>query len=445
MPPLATTAKNLAILPVSERILFGSGEVSVLDGWMGMSESPSRFSCQSCKRTYTWKPELAGKRVKCKCGQAMTVPQQIQAAEPEADDLYALAEDAEKAAAAQPARIIAAPTPAPAAAKTSARRAGGSAVPLAYQRGPTQREKEQAVTAMQLDVRRDIQAPLAFCILGLLLYISYYAIHYSMGVNGVIFAGIGLMIMNFFEALFLFVFALFISGPLGVSFGDIRTAFFKLAAVAVFCDGVTTWVDAMVSKYSGGFGSGFFGFGVIGFPVALGVYWGMMIYLFDMDPGDSWLVVVILAIFYRILRIVFVVLLLGLVLGFVGIARTAIPVPTGGSSGPTNPMVDEVNDAKDRGLLKEARQYIADGHQATWGDAVKSWYAAGCKNVWFELSRDINGRGSAYQLIVELPTGKTQRAKCYQILKDYYDSNKMRYDPEDVTDAGEPYLMIDVN
>src|SRR5688572_31291455 len=41
-----------------------------------------QFSCDSCGKTFAWKPQLAGKRVKCKCGAPMTVP----ASDPGADD-----------------------------------------------------------------------------------------------------------------------------------------------------------------------------------------------------------------------------------------------------------------------------------------------------------------------------------------------------------------------
>src|SRR5258706_9838109 len=36
--------------------------------------SLTQFSCDSCGKTYRWKPELAGRRVKCKCGHAMSIP-----------------------------------------------------------------------------------------------------------------------------------------------------------------------------------------------------------------------------------------------------------------------------------------------------------------------------------------------------------------------------------
>src|SRR4051794_21464067 len=68
--------------------------------------STGKFSCDGCGKTYTWKPDIAGRRVKCKCGHVMTVPKAAPAAvaaEPEPaglDDLYALADGAPVSAAA---------------------------------------------------------------------------------------------------------------------------------------------------------------------------------------------------------------------------------------------------------------------------------------------------------------------------------------------------------
>lgn len=36
----------------------------------------ARFACEGCGKRYRWKPELAGRKVRCKCGQIMRVPQQ---------------------------------------------------------------------------------------------------------------------------------------------------------------------------------------------------------------------------------------------------------------------------------------------------------------------------------------------------------------------------------
>jgi len=36
------------------------------------------FSCDSCGKQYPWKPELAGKKAKCKCGALLNIPAQPQ-------------------------------------------------------------------------------------------------------------------------------------------------------------------------------------------------------------------------------------------------------------------------------------------------------------------------------------------------------------------------------
>src|SRR5256714_2049909 len=40
----------------------------------GFVPQAGNFACETCGKEYRWKPELAGKRVKCKCGGVMTDP-----------------------------------------------------------------------------------------------------------------------------------------------------------------------------------------------------------------------------------------------------------------------------------------------------------------------------------------------------------------------------------
>jgi hypothetical protein len=35
-----------------------------------------KFTCSKCGREFTWKPEIAGRKAKCKCGTILTVPKQ---------------------------------------------------------------------------------------------------------------------------------------------------------------------------------------------------------------------------------------------------------------------------------------------------------------------------------------------------------------------------------
>jgi len=54
---------------------------------------PAVIQCPACQKEYPWKPDLAGKRVKCKCGELIDVP--VAAPKAEVDELYDLAEPIE--------------------------------------------------------------------------------------------------------------------------------------------------------------------------------------------------------------------------------------------------------------------------------------------------------------------------------------------------------------
>src|SRR4051812_30364260 len=148
-----------------------------------MSDATStRFSCDGCGRTYAWKESLAGKRVKCKCGQAMTVPDAPPEPEFDADALYALADAEREAAANAPSQHRIVDRPAAVKAATGNR---GNAIPrgaaglaLGYQRGATAREIERGNSV--IDMPRDLYVPLALFIVGLAIYVSYYAVHYQL-------------------------------------------------------------------------------------------------------------------------------------------------------------------------------------------------------------------------------------------------------------------------
>jgi len=385
----------------------------------------------------------------------MAIPPYPNGAEPEPepqaseDDLYALADDARNAAANIEPTIVdpaefqqAVPAAAVAAVATGTSKSG---IPLAYRRGPTAAEKKRDADASQIDKNRDIKVPIALLATGAILYVSYYAIHYGLGLGPLIAITIGLLIMTVFETILLFAFGLAIAGPLSVNFGGIWTALLKFAAIALFCDGVTTWVDGMFSTWTGGVGGGgIFGFGVIGLPIAAGVYWVTMTYLFSMDPGDAWLVVIIIAVFYRIVSVVLIILVLKLVLSFGGVAAANIPLPTfgGGGAVSVNPVIDTVNQAKAQNLLHEARQYADTNGLSAYKSANEGWYKAGAKNVWFETDRDINGKGNAFRMIIEMPSNATSRTNCYAVLKQYYSDMGWSTLGQTLQDTGDPYLLV---
>jgi hypothetical protein len=80
-----------------------------------------QFSCDSCGKTFAWKPQLAGKRVKCKCGAPLTVPRTDPAdGDAGLDDLAALAHGGET-------YDDAPPPPPPISGRGGSARSGGTA------------------------------------------------------------------------------------------------------------------------------------------------------------------------------------------------------------------------------------------------------------------------------------------------------------------------------
>ena len=421
----------------------------------------SRFSCEGCGKSYALKPELSGRRVKCKCGHVMTVPQAppVQAELRLDDDLYDVAPEPSKpqqgkarvplapVAPRVPLRPVETSAPAPAVGMQAAGVAvpvpGG--IPLAYQKGPTQRERERMSNDTLMDMKRDVYVPVAILVIGFLIYVGFYAIRYELDGAAVAMTGLGLGIMTLIKAVLLIGFAFVVAGPLGVSFGGIFTAALKLAAIAVFADGVATWIDAFTAKIAGGAGGAFSG--MLSFPVVLGVYWVLLIYLFSMDSGDSWLVVMILTVFSFMVRWLIMLLLLNAILSWGGVSGAALPMG-GGAAASKNPQVATVTELKEMNLLREAREYIKGGRQMALTNVVDECYAAGCKNVWFSVGRDFDGKAAPTGVIVELPKMKDKsrekaaRQKCYNVVKAYYDEHDFSYDKDDVTDGGDPYIFV---
>src|SRR4051812_4643877 len=103
----------------------------------------AHFTCTSCNKQFTWKPQLAGKRAKCTCGSIINVPSSPpDDSEP---DLYDFAE------ASPAATSLAAPPYVPPAAST-----------IAYHSAPTAAvEKDRFAFSNIIQPPRDLYVPLA--------------------------------------------------------------------------------------------------------------------------------------------------------------------------------------------------------------------------------------------------------------------------------------------
>jgi hypothetical protein len=312
---------------------------------------------------------------------------------------------------------------------------------LAYQNGPTQKQVERASKETVLDMMRDIYAPATLIVMGLLISVCYSATRYH-GNAGAIVAGLfSISVLTAIKTVLLIGFAFVVAGPLGVSFGGLGTAALKLAAIAIFVESTCLWVDWGADKLGGVAFRSISGWGILSFPLALGIYWMLLIYLFSMDSGDSWTVVVLLSVFDRFTKMILFLVVLQLLFSASPLLNQAA---NAASKAPQTPqsakMYQEIDDLKDSGHLLEARAFIKDGHQSVMTGTVDDWYKSGCQNVWFEVSGFMGSKPVAEQVIVELPSDKDARAKCYQILSTYY--KNIGATGMAGTDTGDPFLFV---
>ncbi|HTW93909.1 MAG TPA: hypothetical protein VMD30_03880 [Tepidisphaeraceae bacterium] len=404
-----------------------------------MSEAADKFFCDACKRSYLWKPELAGKRAKCKsCGQVMNIPSQPWRPEPEPASEEALYELAEPAADdAKPIR----PPPLPAMAVAAAAPAGGLA-PLQYQSGPTARQAGRAQKDLLVDKIRDRHVPTAVLVTGAILFALFVAQHSRFGRAEM---GIGMAVFTclaLFETTVVVIFAFMIADPMGISFGTLWTAVLKLGALVVFCEAVTAWLDSM----GGGFTFGFYVLSV-NLLVAMAILWVGMCYFFEMDAAEAKWVVILLALGYRFLQIALFVAVVIIISKMTG----ALPPPIVRSSAfytppppppPPSPTMELLYLTGKHGELTEAGQWAYQQKMALDATFIKAWYAAGASNVQVHLIPVGFAHTGADYLVITLPSTKSGRARCYDLARDYYAKAGLLGPPELLKDVGDKFLVV---
>src|SRR5262249_1024662 len=131
----------------------------------------ARFSCDACGKTYGWKPELAGKKAKCKCGAVIPIPAEPPGSPPAQEDLYALAESAPPVTKPKPRVPLA-----PAAPRATEGRGAVATAAVATARAPagpvgfpgaTQR-RERMTNDVLVDKTRDLYVPIGLITVGVL-------------------------------------------------------------------------------------------------------------------------------------------------------------------------------------------------------------------------------------------------------------------------------------
>ncbi|HUB25203.1 MAG TPA: hypothetical protein VL992_07215, partial [Tepidisphaeraceae bacterium] len=293
-----------------------------------------------------------------------------------------------------------------------------------------------------IDKNRDLFVPIAMLSVGTLLHVLYPMIHYNLSIAAVTPIAVGVLIMAMIEAVLLIGIAFVVAGPLGLGFGDPRTAAGKFMAIVMLSDGASEWVNGLMHKLAGGTFPLLFGFSA-GLIATVVVCWVSFCYLFSLDASEAKIAMFVLGFCERVLAVIVIFLVLPTVLGWGGVQRSAMDLPSfGHAQAPPNPMVDAVEDEKAHGLLIEARQYAHQTGRSAELPHINEWYAAGAPNVYYEVSRDINWHATPHQIVVELPKDPAGRAKCYDIARKWYSDFQMGFMVELLHDKGEPFLMV---
>ncbi len=404
------------------------------------------FSCASCGKTHSWKPELAGRKARCKCGSVVTVPAAAPGGEPELDALYDLIPSEQDLKQDVPAVAVAAnggACPSCSAAivpgavlcvscgynfKTGAQMQTTAAAPAKKKAAkgrpaPGSRGRGGA-EAVGLAPASEMAVPSALAVAGIGL--GVWAI--MQGTS----ASLGLVLIAFLVATVIQAIMIFAGCLLSVKLADISLgqpvpAIVKVLALAV----APAAVQMLVTKFTG--------FWYYGWACALVMYYFMLHLFFELDGGETLFVAAIIYVVGMGAQ-----LLIGLLLLQMGIA----PIATMGGF---DSNTQDLSPQQKKMMAKAAD--LDTGHLPTpWIDSAE--YLKNEKNQFRGLKREefvqiidnFNARGAvkliipgpkvkddvgeAIWLIIELPAGAPEvRKKIFQyhreILKKYNGSPEM--------------------
>lgn len=382
-----------------------------------------KIVCSGCERRYTWRAELAGKRVKCKCGGQVDVPK----APP---------------GAAAPAVAVAAAHPAP----------------IAYQSAAPSREDTRFSFDNLVEKKRDIYVPTLVLTLGVIGLLAWAVVEAQASFFGIALFGFFILLKTLIKTVILVGLAIIVAPAAGLSFGGLWSAILKLAAIVVFADALLMWFEAIL-EHLGAIPSGTPTFGrrngwwLIGLMKTLltAAFIGIQLrFMFDMDSEEVGIIAVPMAFINRILDFL---LWIGLGLLLQALLAPAVPAatpaapPAGGSSAAASaapaapPPTREQTEAAEadaaikqkltHNRLTEGREWssrLISDRQKRAARFIEELYAAGATRVWVDpLARNM--------LYIELPKDPAARKAVVMAAR--------AVSPIPANDVGQRFLVVE--
>jgi hypothetical protein len=254
-----------------------------------MSEASGTFHCPACAAGFHWKPQYAGRKMRCKCGNVFV------ATEP-AVELEEIASDEDE--------VVAAPSPAQRVARVEPPTPPGvvpASVAAMYMRKSSRFAAEQDNSEPEEGSNvKNIYVPLLLLALGIGLRVSQLI--YTSGNRGNKWAGTTEVVAHPGKAVLLVLCEMVIGTGvmvcgaavaamlLNINFGPVAKAGLKLCATAVFATGVAGWVTVFDTDR----------FSITGMAVALHlviiIYWIALAYFFSLELQETMLTVAIISL-----------------------------------------------------------------------------------------------------------------------------------------------------
>ena len=263
-----------------------------------MSEATGTFHCPACAAGFHWKPQYAGRKMRCKCGNVFV------ATEP-AVELEEI-ESTVGVAGPEPAPLAApAPAPPPRPVTRVEQQTPPGVVPASvaamYMRKSSRFAAEQDYSEPEEGSNlKNIYIPLVLLAIGLGLRVTQLV--YTSGQRGNKWAGTTEVVAHPGKAVLLVLCEMVIGTGvmvggaavagmlLNINFGPVAKAALKLCATAVFATGVAGWVTVFDTDR----------FSITGMAVALHlviiIYWIALAYFFSLELQETMLTVAIISL-----------------------------------------------------------------------------------------------------------------------------------------------------
>jgi len=256
-----------------------------------------RFLCPGCGTSFGWKPQYAGRKIRCRCGKVFVPPEPPAAAtEPLEPQEY----DVDDGPGPVPQPASAAARPAPVGGPSSVAAPSFAAAAALYPGRRARPAAQEAGRAREESAFRELYLPIAMLALGLGLRAAMLLVANERRGNK--WGGHVQTPDDAKKAVLLAAFELIIAGGvmiagatlaatvLNLNFGTLGRAALKLCAIAVFATGVASWV-ALFDQGR---------FSVAGLMIALHVqvliYWAGFAYLFALELQETLLAVAIISL-----------------------------------------------------------------------------------------------------------------------------------------------------